>query len=153
MFAAGIAAGLATAIVAGCGPFAPSMPPAATSSATSPTAASGEPVGSALLLLATVNDAPVLALVHPTAGITALPVPDPSTMAVTALGDGSLVALLADGRAFAAPRGPAGLVGHMRWRPLDLRWNRALPVDAIIFAAAASPDGKRLAAIARPPLA
>ncbi len=74
-------------------------------------------------------------------------------MAVTALGDGSLVALLADGRAFLAAHGPAGLLAGAGWRPLDLRWSGALPDDAIIFAATASPDGTRLAAIARPPSA
>jgi hypothetical protein len=74
-------------------------------------------------------------------------------MAVTAVGDGSLVALLADGRAFLAADGPAGLLAGAGWRPLDLRWSGALPDDAIIFAATASPDGTRLAAIARPPVA
>ncbi len=74
-------------------------------------------------------------------------------MAVTPMGDGSLVALLADGRAFRAAHGPAGLLAGAGWRPFDLRWRGALPDDAIIFAATASPDGTRLAAIARPPFA
>ena len=63
------------------------------------------------------------------------------------------MALLADGRAFLAAHGPAGLLAGRGWRPLDLRWSGALPDDAIIFAATASPDGTRLAAIARPPFA
>ena len=74
-------------------------------------------------------------------------------MAVTPMGDGSLVALLSDGRAFRAAHGPAGLLAGAGWRPVDLRWRGALPDDAIIFAATASPDGTRLAAIARPPFA
>jgi hypothetical protein len=74
-------------------------------------------------------------------------------MAVTPMGDGSLVALLADGRAFVAPEGPAGLLSGTGWHPLELEWNGALPTEAIIFAASASPDGKRIAAVARPPFA
>ena len=104
-------------------------------------------------MLTMVDDAPALRLVRPSAGMAALPLPDPSTMAVTPMGDGSLVALLADGRAFAAPRGPAGLLAGTGWRPVDLRWSGPLPAEAIIFGAATSPDGKRLAAVARPPSA
>jgi hypothetical protein len=80
----------------------------------------------------------------------ALPVPDPSTSAVTPMGDSSLVALLADGRAFVAPDGPGGLVARSGWRALDLRWVGALPPGAIVLGAAASPDASRIAAIARP---
>jgi hypothetical protein len=72
-------------------------------------------------------------------------------MAVTPMFDGGLVALLGDGRAFAAPGGAAGLLAGTGWRALELRWAGALPDTAIIFGAAASPDGRRLAAIARPP--
>jgi hypothetical protein len=147
---------VAAALVAGCG-FAPpdqasSVPVPTTLPSASPAwpAASEEP---ALLLLTTVGDAPVLGFVRPSAGITALPVPDPTTLAVTPMGDGSLLALLADGRAFVAPDGPEGLLAGTGWRPLALRWSGALPDGAIVFAAAASPDGARLAAIARPPLA
>lgn len=118
-----------------------------------PTASTGEPGGGALLLFTTVDDAPALALVRPSVGNVALPLPDPSTMAVTLMGDGSLVALLADGRAFLAARGPAGLLAGAGWRPFDLRWRGALLDDAIIFAATPSPDGTRLAAITRPPFA
>jgi hypothetical protein len=148
-----VAAWIAAGIVAGCGSPSPSQPTVAPAPTAPPAASPGDPGGAALLLLTTVADVPALALVRSSVGSTALPLPDPSTMAVTALGDGSLVALLADGRAFLAAHGPVGLLAGAGWRPLDLRWNGALPDDAIIFAATASPDGTRLAAIARPPFA
>ena len=148
-----VAAWIAAGIVAGCGSPSPSQPTAAPAPTAPPPASPGEPGGTALLLLTTVDDVPALALVRSSVGSAALPLPDPSTMAVTAMGDGSLVALLADGRAFLAADGPAGLLAGAGWRPLDLRWSGALPDDAIIFAATASPDGTRLAAIARPPFA
>ena len=148
-----VATWIAAGIVAGCGSPSPSQPPAASSPTVVPTAAPGETAEPTLLLLATVDDVPALALVRSSVGSTALPLPDPSTMAVTALGDGSLVALLADGRAFLAAHGPAGLLAGGGWRAIDLHWSGALPDGAIIFAATASPDGTRLAAIARPPFA
>jgi len=67
------------------------------------------------------------------------------------MGDSSLVALLADGRAFVAPDGPGGLLTGSGWRTLDLRWVGALPPPAIVLGAAASPDSGRIAAVARPP--
>ena len=148
-----VAAWIAAGIVAGCGPAPPSQPAAASSPTVVPTAAPGEPSEPTLLLLATVDGVRVLGFARPSVGVAALPLPDPSTMAVTQVGDGSLVALLADGRAFMAPHGPAGLVAGTGWHPLELEWSGALPAEAIIFAASASPDGKRIAAVARPPFA
>jgi hypothetical protein len=148
-----VAAWIAAGILAGCGSAPPSLPADAPAPTDPPTASPREPGARALLLLTTVDDAPALALIRPSVGNVALPLPDPSTMAVTPMGDGSLVALLSDGRAFLAARGPAGLLAGEGWRPFDLRWRGALPDDAIIFAATASPDGTRLAAIARPPFA
>jgi hypothetical protein len=144
---------VAAGIVGGCGPFSSGRPTTAPSPTATLEASTGEAAGSALLLLTRVDDVPVLSLVRPSVGVAALPLPDPSTMAVTPMGNGSLVALLADARAFVAPGGTAGLLAGTGWRRLDLRWSGALPADAIIFAASASPDGKRLAAIARPPFA
>ena len=153
VIAAGVAAGLTAGVVAGCGPSAPSKPPVAPSPTPPPAALPGAPAGPTLLLLATVTEAPVLGMMRPAAGITALPLPGPSTMAVTPMGNGSLVALLADSGAFVAPEGLPGLLAGAGWRRLDLRWSGAPPAEAIIFAAATSPGGERLAAIARPPFA
>jgi hypothetical protein len=148
-----VAAWIAAGIVAGCGSAPPSQPAASSSPTVVPTAAPGEPSEPTLLLLATVDGVRVLGFARPSVGVAALPLPDPSTMAVTPMGDGSLVALLADGRAFMAPHGPAGLIAGTGWHPLELEWSGALPAEAIIFAASASPDGKRIAAVARPPFA
>ena len=148
-----VAAWIAAGIVAGCGSTPPSQPAAASSPTVVPTAAPGETAEPTLLVLATVDGTRVLGFVRPSVGVVALPLPDPSTMAVTPMGDGSLVALLADGRAFVAPEGPAGLLAGAGWHPLELEWNGALPTEAIVFAASASPDGQRIAAVARPPFA
>jgi hypothetical protein len=114
-------------------------------------ASPGAPAGQALLLLTQGTDGAELRLVRPGLGSVALPVPDPSTTAVAPMGDSSLVALLADGRAFVAPDGPGGLLASSGWRPLDLRRVGALPPGTLVLGAAASPDGGRIAAIARPP--
>lgn len=152
-----VAAGLlAAGIVASCGATPPSQPAASPSPTVEPTTAPDETAETAeptLLLLATADGVRVLSFVRPSVGVVALPLPDPSTMAVTPMGDGSLVALLADGRAFVAQDGPTGLLGGTGWRPLELEWTRALPAEMIIVAASASPDGKRVAAVARPPFA
>ncbi len=147
------AALVAAGIVGGCGPLSSGPPTNAPSPTAPPEASTGESAGSALLLLTRVDDVPVLSLVRPSVGVATLPLPDPSTIAVTPMGNGSLVALLADGGAFVAPGGAAGLLAGTGWRRLDLRWSGALPAEAILFAATASPDGQRLAAVARPPFA
>lgn len=142
---------LAAALGGGCGLPSSSEPAAAPSPTASPPASPVGPAGSALLLLAVADDIRVLSLVLPSAEVVALPLPDPSTMAVTPMLDGALVALLGDGRAFVAPGGAAGLLAGTGWRPLGLRWAGALPGGSIVFGATASPGGTRLAAIARPP--
>jgi len=139
------------AVIVGCAAPAPSAPALTPGPRPSPSPSADGPAGSGLLLLATADDEAVLTLVKPTAETVALPLPHPSTMSVTPMLGGTLVALLADGRAFVAPSGQAGLIAGARWRPLDLRWAGALPRTSIIFGATASPDGRRLAAIARPP--
>ena len=139
------------AVIVGCAAPAPSAPALTPGPRPSPSPSADGPAGSGLLLLATADDEAVLTLVKPTAETAALPLPHPSTMSVTPMLGGTLVALLADGRAFVAPSGQAGLIAGARWRPLDLRWAGALPRTSIIFGATASPDGRRLAAIARPP--
>lgn len=140
----------AAIVVAGCATPGPSSPAATGSATPSPTTSPGGPAGPTLLLLAVADDVRVLSLLRPSDEVVALPLPDPSTMAVTPMLDGTLVALLGDGRAFVAPGGAAGLLAGTGWRPLDLRWAGALPATSIIFGATASPDGRRLAAIARP---
>jgi len=142
---------VAAAVAGGCGSPTPSQPVLTPSPTPSPTASPGGPAGSALLLLAVADNARVLSLLQPSTEIVALPLPDPTTMAVTPMHNGTLVALLADGRAFVAPGGAAGLLAGTAWQPLDLRWDGALPGTSIVFGATASPDGTRLAAIARPP--
>lgn len=141
----------AAIVAAGCAAPGPGSPATAGSPAPSPTASPARAAGPALLLLALADDVRVLSVLRPSAEAVALPLPDPSTMAVTPMPDGTLVALLGDGRAFAAPGGAAGLLAGTGWRPLDLRWAGALPGRSIVFGATASPDGTRLAAIARPP--
>ena len=146
-----LAALVIAAVLVGCAAPAPSAPAMTPRPSSSPSPSADGPAGSGLLLLATADDEAVLTLVKPTAETAALPLPHPSTMSVTPMLGGTLVALLADGRAFVAPSGQAGLIAGARWRPLDLRWAGALPRTSIIFGATASPDGRRLAAIARPP--
>lgn len=89
-----------------------------------------------------------------------LPIPDPTTVAVVPLADGSLAALLADGRARVAPDGVAGLLAGGGWRPLGddgalgLPPGSALglpPGSALGLGAALVPGGSVLAAVARPP--
>ncbi len=149
----GVVAALAAAAVvaAGCATPGPGSPSVTRSPAPSPAASPAGPAGPALLLLAVADGVRGLSLLRPSAEVVVLPLPDPATMTVTPLLDGTLVALLGDGRAFAAPGGAAGLLAGIGWQPLDLRWAGALPGTAIIFGATASPDGRRLAAIARPP--
>jgi hypothetical protein len=81
-----------------------------------------------------------------------LPIPDPTTVAVVRLADGSLAALLADGRARVAPGGVAGLLAGGGWRPLGDDDALALPPgSALGLGAALVPGGSVLAAVARPP--
>ncbi len=60
------------------------------------------------------------------------------------------MAVLRDGRAFVAQRGPDGLASGTAWRALALSGPGEMPAGAFIWSATASPDGTRVAAIARP---
>lgn len=139
------------AVIVGCAAPAPSPTWLTPQPRPSPSLPADGPAGSGLLLLTTVDGVRSLALVLPSAEVVALPVPGPSTMSVTPMPDGALVALLADGAAFLAPGGPSGLLAGTGWRALGIRWTGSIPDTSMIFGATASPDGTRLAAIARPP--
>jgi len=147
------AAGFVVAILGACSPV-PSLPPIpgeSSGASPSPTPSAGA-AGPALLHLADAEGERRLSLLGLSGEVVPLPVPDPSTVAVVPVSDGSLVALLADGRAFTAPRGAAGLAADDDWRPLPLAGSGPLPPGAIVaFGAALAPDGTTLAAIARPP--
>jgi len=109
-------------------------------------------MGPDLLLLADADGTRTLSILRPSGDGIALPLPDASTVAVTPMADGSLVALLADGRAFVARRGAPGLRAGDGWRRLRLAGDGELPPGALVFfGASLSPDGTTLAAIARPP--
>jgi hypothetical protein len=91
-----------------------------------------------------------LHLIRLSGDVVALPLPDPSVAAVAPMAGGQLVAVLRDGHAFVAPRGPAGLLNGTGWRALALTGPGALPPGTTVWSATSSPDGTRLAAIARP---
>ena len=148
-----------------CAPIAPSAPapsdgpglPVPTTTGSSPgvpglTTPAGGSAGPELLLLADAEGTRTLSLLRPSSNGIGLPLPDPSTVAVVPMADGSLVALLADGRAFVARRGAPGLRAGDGWRSLTLAGDGELPPGALVFfGASLSPDGTTLAAIARPP--
>ncbi len=158
---------LVAAFVAGCARVAPSSPlpqPAPTGrtapSATGRTApaATGSNAGPALLLLAAAGDdgavaegaAASLVLIQLSGHSITLPLPAPSVAAVVPGVAGGLVAVLRDGRAFIAPGGPAGLATGSGWRPVALDGPGRLPPGAFVWSASASPDGRQVAAVARP---
>ena len=163
---------LAAALAAALGACAPAPPPIATPGtpaiSPSPSPAAGTPAispppgsaaptpaggaaGSQLLLVAEASGAALYLLRSP-GDVLTLPVPDPSTVAVAPMRDGSLVALRADGRGFVAGRGVTGLLEREPWRPLALAGSGAPRAGmAVSFGAAVSPDGSRLAAIELPP--
>lgn len=127
----------------------PNSSPTPTAAATAP-APSGAPAGPELLLLAFDGGVAALSLVRLSGDVVPLPLPDSSVAAVAPAAGGQLVAVLRDGRAFVAPRGPAGLVAGTGWRALALTGPGAMPPGAIVWSATSSSDGTRLAAIARP---
>ena len=129
---------------------APSSSPTPTAMATPP-APTGAPAGPELLLLAFEGGVAALSLVRLSGDVVPLPLPDPSVAAVAPAAGGQLVAVIRDGRAFVASRGPAGLVAGTSWRDLSLTGPGAMPPGAVVWSATSSPDGARLAAIARPP--
>jgi len=137
-------------------------PTATTSSASTPGARPTQPAatrpprpndastGPGLLLLAYQGDVAALSLIRLAGDVIPLPLPDPSVAAVAPTAGGQLVAVLRDGRAFVAPRGPAGLVAGAGWRAVALVGSGELPPGLTIWSATSSPDGTQLAAIARP---
>lgn len=151
--------------IAGCAPTAPTASPTATTAHTAPTAPAASPTaavseappiptggasGPELLLLAYKGDAATLSLVRLSGEVVPLPLPDPAVAAVVPVAGGRLVAVLRDGTAFVAPRGPAGLRAGTGWRTLALTGSGALPAGTIVWSATSSPDGAQVAAIARP---
>jgi hypothetical protein len=79
-----------------------------------------------------------------------VPLPDPSVAAVAPIDGDRLLALLRDGRAFVARRGPTGLAAGAGWLAVALDGPGAMPPGAFIWSATASSDGRLVAAIARP---
>lgn len=106
--------------------------------------------GPDLLVLASQGTAASLHLVRLSGQVVPIPLPDASVAAVAPMAGGQLVAVLRDGRAFVAPRGPAGLATGADWRALALGGPGAIPPGTFVWSATASPDGTRIAAIARP---
>ena len=144
---------LVAASVRGCARVVPSSPapqPAATGE-TAPSATRTN-AGPALLLLAAAGDgvAASLVLIRLAGASVTLPLPAPSVAAVAPGGAGVLVAVLRDGRAFIAPGGAAGLETGSGWRPVALSGPGRMPSGALVWSATSSPDGKQVAAIARP---
>jgi hypothetical protein len=60
------------------------------------------------------------------------------------------VAVLRDGRAFVAPGGVGGLEAGSGWLPVALSGPGRMPSGAFVWSATSSPDGRQVAAIARP---
>jgi hypothetical protein len=156
---AGVAQALVAVAIAGCTPTVPtttrpSAPaPSAGATAAAPTrspVSTGRTVGPELLLLAYEGEAATLSLVRLSGDVVGLPLPDPSVAAVAPVAGGQLVAVLGHGEAFVAPRGPAGLLAGVGWRSLALTGSGAMPPGTVVWSATSSPDGTRLAAVARP---
>jgi hypothetical protein len=170
-------AGLLVLAVSGCAPAVPSAPasnttattglvpptpgaatPAASTPRSSPpgaAAATQTPTDNAsagpdLLVLASAGDVASLDLVRLSGEVIPVPLPDPSVTAVVPIAGGRLLAVLRDGRSFVATRGPAGLAAGTGWRAVALSGPGTMPSGAFAWAATASPDGSRVAVIARP---
>jgi len=102
-----------------------------------------------LLLLASAGGVASLHLVRLSGDMIPVALPDPSVAAVVPIAGGRLLAVVRDGRSFVATRGRAGLAVP-GWRTLALGGPGAMPPGAFAWSAAASPDGSRVAVIARP---
>ena len=131
-------------------PASPTPRPIPTLAEASPVAPTVAPTGSGLLLLAFDGQTASLSLVRLSGEVIPVPLPDPSVTALAPIAGGRLVAVLRDGRAFVAQRGPDGLASGTAWRALALSGPGEMPAGAFIWSATASPDGTRVAAIARP---
>jgi len=154
---------LVAVAIAGCAPAVPTAPTTPTPGASTtagvrptpavsaaPPAPTGGAAGPELLLLAYDGEAATLSLVRLSGDVVPLPLPDLSVAAVAPVAGGQLVAVLRDGEAFVAPRGPAGLLAGTGWRSLALAGSGAMPAGTIVWSATSSPDGTQVAAIARP---
>jgi hypothetical protein len=128
---------------------APGSSPAGAAVAT-PTPTDGASAGPDLLVLASAGDGASLFLVRLLGEVIPVPLPDPSVAAVAAIAGGRLLAVLRDGRSFVATRGPAGLATGAGWHALALSGPGTMPPGAFAWSATASPDGSRVAVIARP---
>ena len=131
-------------------PASPTPGPIPTPAGATPVAPTLAPTGPDLLLLAFDGETASLRLVRLSGEVIPVPLPDPSVAAVAPIAGGRLVAVLRDGRAFVAQRGPDGLVSGTEWRAIALSGPGVMPAGAFVWSATASPDGTRVAAIARP---
>jgi hypothetical protein len=131
-------------------PAAPTRGPIPTPAGATPVAPTLAPGGPDLLLLAFDGETASLRLVRLSGEVIPIPLPDPSVAAVAPITGDRLVAVLRDGRAFVARRGPDGLVSGTEWHAIALNGPGVMPAGAFVWSATASPDGTRVAAIARP---
>ncbi len=162
-FAAGAALASIVLLAGGCAPLPPAPPnpslsPFVTASPATPAGASASPAaptgaaaGPGLLLLAEDGRGAALFLVRLSGEVVPLPVPDPAVVAVAPTAGGGLLAVLRDGSAFDARGGPASLLAGAAWRPVTISGSGEMPPGAVIWSATSSPDGTRVAAVARPP--
>ncbi len=148
---AGLAVAVVVAVTAGCAAVPSAAPTAVAPPTPKPSSTATGAGGAALILLAEADGVLTLGLAGPAGGIVELPLPAPATAAVVPAPDGSLLALLRDGRLFVARGGPDALLDGHGWQQLDGGGGILLPGRAVIFAATMSPDATRLAALARPP--
>ena len=109
-----------------------------------------KPAGPDLLLLSFEGEVASLRLLRLSGAVVTVDLPDPSVAAVVPIAGDRLLAVLRDGRAFVARRGPAGLASGTGWNALALRGSGDVPPGAFVWSATSSPDGTRVAAIARP---
>ena len=131
-------------------PASPTPRPIPTPAGATPVAPTLAPTGPDLLLLAFDGETASLRLLRLSGEAIPVPLPDPSVAAVAPIAGGRLVAVLRDGRAFVAQRGPDGLASGTEWRAIALSGPGVMPAGAFVWSATASPDGTRVAAIARP---
>ena len=118
--------------------------------AATPTPTDGASGGPDLLVLAPAGDAASLHLVRMSGEVISVPLPDPTVAAVVPIADGRLLAVLRDGRSFVATRGPSGSRPAPAGMPSRSTDPARCPPGAFAWSATASPDGSRVAVIARP---